>query len=149
MCVSHFPQFSFFSSYSRSYSVHFSFSPFLSVSLQFSLNSVCVSFSTFFSYLAISQVLQWVFLNLHLFQYFLPNSRTYSVRVSFSTFFSFFAKFHFLQWVFLNLHIFQCLLSYSDIHFSCLIIHVIQFSPHFPGHRVFVSHFPSFSFSSP
>ena len=47
MCVSHFPQFSFFSPYSRSYSVHFLFSPFLSVSRQFSLNSVCVSFPRF------------------------------------------------------------------------------------------------------
>ena len=47
VCVSHFPQFSFFSPYSRSYSVHFLFSPFLSVSRQFSLNSVCVSFPRF------------------------------------------------------------------------------------------------------
>jgi hypothetical protein len=76
LCVSHFPQFSFFSPYYRSYSVYFSFSPFLSVSCQFSLNSVCVPFSTFFNFLAIFQVLQCVFLNLHIFQCFLPNSTT-------------------------------------------------------------------------
>jgi hypothetical protein len=45
LCVSHFPQFSFFSPYSRSYSVHFSFSPVLSVSYQVSLNScLCLLF---------------------------------------------------------------------------------------------------------
>jgi hypothetical protein len=85
--------------------VHFSFSPFLGVPCQFSLNSVCVSFSTFFNFLAIFQVLKCVFLNLHIFPCFLPNSRTYSVRFSYSTFFSSLAIFQVLECVFVIFHV--------------------------------------------
>ena len=90
-------------------------------------NNVCVSFSMFFSFLAIFQdihfsylifyviqfswifqVLQCVFLNLHIFPCFLPNSRTYSVRFSYSTFFSSLAIFQVLECVFLIFHVFDC-----------------------------------------
>jgi hypothetical protein len=54
--VSHFPRFSVFLPYSRS-------------------NTVCVSFSTFFSFLAIFQVLECGSLTFHVFLCFLPYSR--------------------------------------------------------------------------
>ena len=125
-CVCLFFQvFQCFSSYSRSY-------------------SVCVSFSTFFSFLTIIQVVQCVFLIFHVFtvprhfpgptvyvSYFPPLSvfspypRSYSVCFSFCTIS-----------VFLN--IFQVL--------SCdfLIFLVSKFSPHIPGHAVYISHFSGF-----
>jgi hypothetical protein len=99
-CISHFYISHGFLPHSKSYSVCFIFSTififlaihqvvqcafliflFLNVSRQFILNSGCVSFSTFFSFLAIFKVLQSVFLNLHVFQCFIPNSRTYTIRV--------------------------------------------------------------------
>ena len=149
MCVSHFPQFSFFSPYSRSYSVHFLFSPFLSVSRQFSLNRVCVSFSTFFSFLAIFQVLECVLLNLHVFQcfsnfpghtffvshfprysVFSPHSRSYSVCVSFCNLLRFLAIIQVLHCVF-------------------LVSKFLTVSRHISGPTMCVSHFPQFSFFSP
>ena len=69
VCISHFPPFQCFLSYSRSY-------------------SVCVSFSTFFSFLAILHVLQCAFLIIHIFECFSPYSRSCSVHFSFFTFFS-------------------------------------------------------------
>ena len=100
LCISHFYVSHCFLPHSKSYSVCFSFSTififfailqdlqctfliflFLNVFRQFILNSVCVSFFTFFSFLAIFNVLQSVFLNLHVFQCFIPNSRTYTIRV--------------------------------------------------------------------
>ena len=63
MCISHFPLFQYFLPYSRSY-------------------SVCVSFSKFFSFLTILQVLQHAFLIFHLFQNFSTYSRSYSVSQS-------------------------------------------------------------------
>ena len=50
VCISHFPSFSGFSPYSRSYSVHF-------------------SFLTFFSDFVIFQVVMWLFLIFHDFQF--------------------------------------------------------------------------------
>ena len=149
MCVSHFPQFSFFSPYSRSYSVHFLFSPFLSVSRQFSLNTVCVSFSTFFSFLAIFQVLECVLLNLHVFQcfsnfpghtffvshfprysVFSPHSRSYSVCVSFCNLLRFLAIIQVLHCVF-------------------LLSKFLTVSRHIPSPTVCFSHIPRFSVFSP
>ena len=69
MCVSHFTSFSVLSPYCRSYSVHF-------------------SFSTFFSFLSIIQVLKGVFLIFEIFQGFSPYFTSYGVHFSFSTFFS-------------------------------------------------------------
>jgi hypothetical protein len=106
VCISHFPCLSV-SPYYRSY-------------------NVCVSFSTFFSFLAIFHVLQCAFLIFHVFSVchhitgptvyvshfprfsvFSPYSRSYCVHFSFSTFFS--------------------------------------VSRHIPGPTVCISHFPRFS----
>jgi len=125
LCVSHFPQYSFFSPYSRSYSVHFSFSPFLGVSCQFSLNSVHVSFSTFFSFLAIFQ-------DIH-FSYLIFNVIQFSCNIPGPTVcFSQFAHFS----VFLT--------KFQDLQCSFLIFHFFQFSRHIPGSRVCISHFSRF-----
>ena len=80
---------SFFLTYSRSYSVHFSFFTFFTVSCHIPGPTVCVSFSTFLSFLAIFQDLQCVFLIFLVFRCFSPYSRSYSVCISFSTFFQF------------------------------------------------------------
>ena len=64
---------------------------FFSVSRHIPGPTVCIShFSRFSVFLAIFQVLQCAFLIFHVFQCFLPYSRSYSVSVSFSMFFSFF-----------------------------------------------------------
>ena len=63
VCVSHFMCFPVSSPYSRSYIVHV-FECFLPYSRSY---SVCVSFSTIFSFLFIIQVLQCVFLIFHVF----------------------------------------------------------------------------------
>ena len=120
VCFSHFPWFSefffffFFLAYSTTY---------------FTSYSVCVSISTFFTFLAIFQFLQCAFLIFHHFQCFSPYSRSYSVCVSFSTFISFFSIIQVLQCVFLISH---------DFQFSCYI----------PGPAVWISHFPRFSIFS-
>ena len=99
-----------------------------------------------FSFLDIFQVLHCAFLIFHVFECFLPYSRSKSFYVSFFTFFQFscdipgtivcishfsrlsifLAIFHFLQCVFLIFH---------DFQFSCLI----------PGPTVCISHFLAFS----
>ena len=113
VCISHFPWFSLFSPYFRSYSVLFSFFTFCSDFVIFHVVCVCFSFSMIFSFLAIFHVVQWTFLNFppffsfpfhishpkvcisHLpwFSVLLPYSRSYSVHFSFFTFFSDFVFF--------------------------------------------------------
>jgi hypothetical protein len=146
VCVSHFPQFSFFSPYSRSYSVHFLFSPFLSVSCKFSLNScLCLIFQVFQFSRHIPDPTVSVVHYPHL-SVFSPYSRSYSVCVSFSTFFqlsrhipcptvyiSHFARFSVI------LAIFQVL------KFWLLIFHVIQFFHHSQGPTGCFLHFVCFS----
>ena len=121
-----FHDFQCFSPYSRSYSVHF-------------------TFSMIFRLHVIFQVPQWPFLIFHNFQCFLPYprsksalfsfpwfsvfssySRSHSEHFSFSTFFS-------ISWIF---QVIQCL---------CFILHIFQVSPHNPGPIVCNSHFQSFS----
>jgi hypothetical protein len=76
VCFSHFPWFSVFSLYSRSYSVHFYFSTFLSVSRhKFKSDSVNLSISLFF-------------------QCSLPQFISYSACFSFCMNFSFLTIFH-------------------------------------------------------
>ena len=88
---------------------------------------MCLShFSRFFNFLAIFQVRKCTFLIFHVFQCFLPYSRSYSVHFSFLTFFGVFA-------------IFQCLQC------AFLIFYVFQFSQHIPGPRVCIAHFSRFS----
>ena len=110
-----------------SWSVHLSFSKLFSVSRLFIFPIVCLShFSRFFNFLAIFQVRKCTFLIFHVFQCFLPYSRSYSVHFSFLTFFGVFA-------------IFQCLQC------AFLIFYVFQFSQHIPGPRVCIAHFSRFS----
>ena len=71
VCISHFPRFSVFSPYSRSYNVYFSFFKFFSDFVIFQVESGCFSFSMIFSFLAIFHVLQWSFLNFPPFSVFL------------------------------------------------------------------------------
>ena len=123
---SHFPRSSVFLPYSRSY-------------------SECVSFSKFFSFLAIFLILHCVCFillvcqcSLHIpgptvcvshflhFSVFSPYSRSYSVHLSFFTFSVFIAIYQFLICEF-------------------LIFLVSQLSHHIPVPRVCISHFPSFS----
>jgi hypothetical protein len=132
-CVFNFQWFSVFSPYSRSYSVHFSFFMFFSVFCHIPHQTVFVShFPRFFSFLAKIQVTQCVFLIFHVFHYFLPYSRSYSVWFSFCTFYSVsrynpgpiecishisqfsvcLAIFQVLQCAFLILHVFQCFSLY-------------------------------------
>ena len=79
VCISHFPRFSVFSPYSRSYSVHFSFFKFFEKRKKWEMQTVGPTIrrenwkspkmrnthfsSMIFSFLAISHVLQWSFLN--------------------------------------------------------------------------------------
>jgi hypothetical protein len=87
-----FQLFQCFSSYSRSYSEHFSFSTFFECFSPYSRSkSVCISFSLLVSFLAIFLVLQCAFLIFLIFHRFSPYPRSYSVCVSFSTFFRFLA----------------------------------------------------------
>ena len=115
-----------FLAYSRSYSVHFSFSTFFSVSRHNAGPTVYFShFSRFSVLLAIFHIIQCAFLIFHPFQCFLPYFRSNNICVSFFTYFSFLAIILVLQCVFLIFHVFQCF-------FFCLISH----------HTVCVSHFP-------
>jgi hypothetical protein len=85
-----YPDFLCFSSYFRSYSVHFSFSTFFSF-FSISAPTVCVS-------------------HFQPFSVSLPYYRSYSVHLSFSTFFSILAIFRVLQCEFLIFHVFSFLL---------------------------------------
>ena len=121
MVFFHFPRFSFFLPYSRSYSVHFSF----------------FTFSSF----NIFQVIECLCLIFHVFQFAHQNPGPTLCIFYSSRFTLFLAVFQVLHCVFLILHDFQCFLPYfmSNLVVSC------QFSHHSPGSRVCVSHFTRFS----
>ena len=78
------------------------------------------SYSLLVCFIAILQVLLWVFLIFDVFQCFLPYSRSYSVCVSFSTFFSFLATIQDLECVFLILHLFHFFSPYSKSYSVCV-----------------------------
>jgi len=129
VCIYPFPRSSgfFFSPYSMSYTVQFSFSTFFSVSPScFRSYSLNFSFSTFFSFSPHISGPTLCILIFHVLQCFLPYSRSSSVCFSFFMFLGFLAKFHVLQRAFLNFHIFQV-------------------SRNIPGTIVCIYHFPSFS----
>ena len=150
MWVYHFSCWSIYSPYSRS-------------------NSVCVSSSTFFSFLGIFYVLQCVFPILHVFHCFSSHSRSYHVSFLFSSSVSFLAIFQFLQCLCLIFQVsqfschntvpkvcishfsrFSCLWPYSRSYSVCFSFCMIfSFSPHIPSPRVRVSHFTRFSVFSP
>jgi hypothetical protein len=107
VCISHFPKFSVFSPYSRSYSVHF-------------------SFFTFCSDFVIFQVVKWMFLIFHDFQFSCHIPFPTADIPKISTFF-----------IFLS-HISSpkvCISQFRDFHFS----------RHIPRPTVCISHFSSFS----
>ena len=146
LCISHFYVSHCFSPYSRSYNVHFSFSPFLSVSCQFRLNSVVVSFPTFFSFLAIFQVLQCSCLIFHAIQFSCHNSGPRVFISHFSRFSLFFTIFQVIQCAFLIFHVIQCFSPYSSSYSVCVSFSTFfRVSSHIPGQTVFVAHFPRFS----
>ena len=143
--------FHYFSPYSRSY-------------------IVCFSFSMIFSVLAILQFLQCVFLIFQLFHCFSPYSRSYSVFLSFCTFFfsvscpifcptMWFPHFPgFFSFLAIN-HVIQCLYSFFTFFSFLDIIQVLQcvfpfftfFTAfcHIPGPTLCVSNFPWFAVFSP
>ena len=143
--VSHFPRFSVFWPISRSYSVHFSFSTFLSVSLHIPGPTVYISYFPFL-------------------ECFLPYSRSYCVYFSFFTFFSvsssivgctvfvshfarfsvIFAIFQALPCEFLIFLLCQVLLDiFQVLQCLCSIFHFFQwFLPYSRSYHI------SFSFSS-
>jgi hypothetical protein len=167
--VSHVPRFSFFSPYSRSYTVHFSFSTLMSGSCHISGQAVFVyhfpffisgfsprsmsyqvifSFPELVSFLAIFQVLQSAFLIFHVFQCFSPYSISYDVCVSFFTFFNFLPiiQTYSAYFTFFTLSVFLSIFqlynvcdSFSTVFFLCLFFH------HIPGPTVCISHFLCFS----
>ena len=147
MFVFHFPRFSVFSLYSRSYCVHFSFFMFFTLSCHNPGNTVFVThFSTFFSFLTIVQVLFCVFLILQFFHCVLPYSMSYSVCFSFCTFFS--LSHHIscptmLVSHFPNLSVFLQYARSYRLYFSFFMFFTVPC--HIPGHTVFMSHFPRFS----
>ena len=126
--MSNFPRFSVFSPCSRSYIVHFSFSTFFTVSRH--IPGLTLSFShfpSFSEFLALFHVIQYSFLIFHIFQCFLPYSRSSSVCVSYFSRFSSFL--HYSK-------------SYS-VHFSFSMF--CSVSCPIPDPRVSIYHFPRFS----
>ena len=123
---SHFPCWSVFLPYFRSYSVHFSFSRFSLFLLILRSYSVCVSFYMFFSSLAISM--------------------SYSVHFSFFTFFSVsLVVFHNLPREFLIFLV--CQVSRHSPGRTVLVTIFLfgQFSHHISAPTLCVSHYPPFS----
>ena len=170
VCISHFPRFSIFSPYSRSYSVHFSFFSFFSDFVIFQLvkwvflifhdfqfswhipsptvdNS---KFSTFFSFPRLISSPKVCISHILWFSVFSPYSRSYSVHFSFFTFFSDFVIFQGVKWLFLIFHDFQ-----FSCHIPCPIVDISKFSNFFSFPRnisrpkVCIFHFLWFSVFSP
>ncbi len=132
VCISHFPWFSVFSPYSRSYSVHFLFFTFffdfvifqavkwmflIFHDFQFSCHIPCATvdiskLSNFFSFRRHISPLKVCMFHFPWFSVFSPYSRSYSVHFSFFTFFSDFVIFQVVKWMFLIFH---------DFQFSCHI----------------------------
>ena len=132
VCISHFPRFSVFSPYSRSYSVHFSFFTFFSDfvifqvvkwmflifhDFQFSCHIPCPTvdiskFSTFFSFPRHISRPKVCISHFPWFSVISPYSRSFSVNFTFFMFFSDFVIFQVVKWMFLVFH---------DLQFSCHI----------------------------
>ena len=131
--------------YSSSYGVHFSFFTFFSVSCHIPGHTVCVSFSTFFSFFIKIQVLQCVFPIFHVLhcfslysrsytlcyfwpvlQCFSPCFRSYQVSVSFSLFVTFLAIFQVLQCEFIIFLLIIFLAIFQVLEWAFLIFHVFK-----------------------
>ena len=131
---------------------------------------MCIShFPPFSVFLAIIQVLQCLFLILHVFLFSHHNPGSTVCISHLSRFSVFFAIIQVLQCVFLILHVVQCFLPYSrSCHVSFSFSSFFTFLPysrsysvcflfctffcasrHIPGPTVFVAHFPRFLVFSP
>jgi hypothetical protein len=103
---------------------------------------IWVSFSAFFSFLTIIQVLQSVFLIFEVFHCPSPFSKSYSVCVSHFTRLSVFSPYSRSYTVEFSFFMYSvCLAIFQVIECLCLIFHVFQFSHHYPGPTVCISHF--------
>ena len=146
MCFS-YSMFSVFSQYSRSYSVSFTFSTFLSVSRHIPGQIVFVShfqhFSVFF--FAIFLVLQCVFLIFNVFQSFSTYFMSYSLCFSFSMIFSFLVILQNLKCPFLVITFFQCIFPIYQVR-KCVftIFHDFQFYCRTSCPTMCISHFLRF-----
>jgi hypothetical protein len=127
LCISHFPRFSFFLPYSRSYTEHFSISCIFHYFLLYIISySFCVSFSTFFSF------------------FFLPYSSSYSVHFTFSTIFRILGIFYVLVCAFFIFQVFHCFLPYTMSYNVCVSFSTFSVLCHIQGRTVCVTHFPHF-----
>ena len=96
----------------------------------------------FFSVLTMFQVLQCAFLIFHVFHFFSPCSRSYSVCVSFYMIFNFLAIIHFYSVHFSFFTFFSVsLVIFYVLPCEFLIFLLCQISSHIPGPIVFVSIF--------
>jgi len=139
--VSHFSPFSGFLPYSKSYSVHFSYSTFVSVSCHLPSNTVFVThFSSILDFLATFQVEKCAFRIFHVF--FLSFLGPKVCIINFSVFL---AIFQVLLCAFVIFHLFHFFLPYSLIWQCGLIIFLIfLFSRHILGPTVCIFHFSHF-----
>ena len=147
-----------------SYSVHFSFFMFFSVSRHISCHTMWVSHFprlSVFSPYSRSYSVSFYF---PFWSVFSPYSSSYSVCFSLSTFFSFLDIFQVLQCVCLifnvfhfsrhilgptvcisHFNVFQCFLTYFTYYSVCLSFsNFFSISHHILGHTVCISHFPCF-----
>ena len=119
--VSHFPRFSVFSPYFKSYSAIFS------------------KFSRVFHHIS---GLTCAFL-IFCISVLSPYSRSYSMHFSFFTFFSVSSHIPDLQFEFLIFHLFSVSLTIFEVlQCAFLLFEVFQFSRHIPGPRLCISHVP-------
>ena len=126
----------------------------------FRSHKVFFSLFHYFSFFETIHVLQLACPIFHVFQCFLPYSRSYNVQFSFSTFFSVSRHIPVLQYVFLifpDSHIpgpevcfsffpcFSVFLPYPDPKVCVSHFLLFQFSCHITGPTLCVYHFPCFS----
>jgi len=145
VCVSQFPWFSVFSTYFRSYSEHFSFSTFFSISCHI---QVLQCFSLIFHVFQFSrphQVLHCVFLIFYDFECFSIYFTSYILCFSFSKFFNFLAIFQVLQCAFLIFSLFSVPSHIS--HTTVCVSHFPLFWVFLPWSRSYSVHFSFSPFS--
>ena len=104
---------------------------------------MCIShFSTFFSFLAIFQVLQCMCLIFHVFQYSCHNPGPTIWVCHFSCWLVFSPYYYSVHLSFLTFSVF--LTIFQVLHSVFLIFHVFQFSHHSPVPTLGIPHFPGF-----
>jgi hypothetical protein len=143
--VSHFAHLSFFSTYSRSYSVCFSFFKFFSFFLHIPGPTRCFShFSSLSVFLPYSSSYS-VHFSFFMFSVFSPYSTSYSVCFSFSTFIScFLPKFRSHSVYFSYFMFFHSFSLYSRSYSLCFFLPVFSVSRLISYPNMLVYHFPLF-----